>query len=183
MRVPRATVLMVCTANICRSPLMEIALRSMTDDTQFEIGSAGVRGWNAKPIDSMVRLEMARLDLDPEGFLSRPLTERHLEGADLVLTATREHRGAVLAMEPQALRRTFTLREFDGLTQGVSAESLEELCADAARRRGSAPADQDVPDPFGRAPKVHREVADLIVETVTSIAKTLDALPTRNTGR
>lgn len=180
MRVHRAAILMVCTANICRSPLMEIALRRELDPAQFEIGSAGVRGWNAKPIDSMVRLEMARFDLDPEGFRSRPLTERHLAGADLVLTATREHRGAVLAMEPQALRRTFTLREFAALTQGETADSLEELCADAARRRGSAPSDQDVPDPYGRAPKVHREVADLIVETIGTIAKTLADLPPRD---
>ena len=57
----RFTILTICTANICRSPMMEILFRDRLDPRQFEIASAGVRGWEDAPIDSMVVLELARL--------------------------------------------------------------------------------------------------------------------------
>ena len=175
----RFTILTICTANICRSPLMEILLRDRLDPQRFEVASAGVRGWDAAPIDSMVVLELARLGHDATEHRARVLENHHIEQADLLLTAAREHRAAVLAMSPRALRKTFTLRELAALVDGVESESLEELVADASRRRSTAPADVDVDDPYRREPDVHRHVADEIADAVDIVADRLSELPMR----
>jgi protein-tyrosine-phosphatase len=175
----RFTILMICTANICRSPMMEILFRDRLDPQRFEVASAGVRGWDAAPVDSMVVLELARLGHEATGHKSRALDVHHIEQADLVLTAAREHRASVLAMSPRALRKTFTLREFAALIDGVESDSLEDLVADASRRRSTAPTDVDVPDPYMREPEVHHRVADEIVAAVDIVATRLSDLPAR----
>lgn len=172
----RFTILAVCTANICRSPTIEILLRDRLDSSRFEIASAGVRGLPAAPIDSMVVLELARLGHSVTSFRSRALDAHHVKEAQLVLTAAREHRAEVLALSPQALRKTFTLREFAALAADAEAESLEGLVADAAHRRSTAPFDIDVQDPYRREPDVHRRVADQIAAAVDVIAGRLSGL-------
>ncbi|MGI9085871.1 MAG: hypothetical protein ACR2FE_11385 [Aeromicrobium sp.] len=176
----RFTILTICTANICRSPLMEVLLRGRLDAERFEVASAGVRGWNAAPIDSMVVLELARLGHEATDHHSRVLDVHHVEQADLVLTAAREHRAAVLALSPKALRKSFTLREFASLVATSSATSLEELVADASRRRSTAPTDVDVLDPYQREPEVHRQVADEIAAAVEAVAAGLSGLAFRD---
>ncbi len=175
----RFTILTICTANICRSPLMEILFRDRLDARQFEIASAGVRGWEDAPIDSMVVLELARLGHEATRHQSRALDVHHVEQADLVLTASREHRAAVLAMSPRALRKTFTLREFAALIGDGEAETLEDLVFDASRRRSTAPADLDVLDPYMREPEIHRQVADTIAAAVDVVADRFADLPIR----
>ena len=170
----RDCILLVCTANICRSPVMELLLRERLDPTRFEVASAGVRGWQDAPIDSMVRLELLRLGVESRDFRSRPLQAGHVAAADLVLTATREHRGQVLELDPGALRKTFTLLEFAGLVADEEADSLATLVADASRRRSTGPTTVDVPDPFMRAPAVHRRTADLIDAATREVAAALD---------
>lgn len=175
----RFTILTICTANICRSPMMEILLRGRLDPQRFEIASAGVRGWDAAPIDSMVVLELARLGHGADEHSARVLEIHHVEQADLILTAAREHRAAVLAMSPQALRKTFTLREFAALVDGIESGTLEELVAAASRGRSTAPSDVDVVDPYRREPAVHRRVADEIAAAVDTVANRLSGLPMR----
>jgi protein-tyrosine-phosphatase len=175
----RFTILAICTANICRSPMMEILLRERLDPQRFEIASAGVRGWVSAPVDSMVVLELARLGHEATGHKSRALDVHHVEQADLVLTAAREHRASVLALSPRALRKTFTLREFAALIQDVESDSLEELVADASRRRSTAPSDVDLPDPYMQEPEIHQRVADEIAAAVDTVASRLSGLPAR----
>lgn len=59
---------------------------------------------------------MARLlaadGIDTSGFAARRLTETLAAATDLVLTMETGHRTAVVQAHPQALARTFTLREF-----------------------------------------------------------------------
>lgn len=172
----RWTILTVCTANICRSPMMELLLRDRLDESVFEVASAGVQGWRGAPVDSMVRVELARLGVDSSAFRSRPVRPEHIRFSDLVLTATKEHRAAVLDLDPAGLRKTFTVREFAALVEGREGGALPDLVSDAARRRSTAPSDSDVPDPFRRSPQVHREVADLIDEATADLAHVLGTL-------
>ncbi len=139
-----------------------------------------MRGWDAAPIDSMVVLELARLGHEATGHKSRALVVHHVDQADLVLTAARDHRAAVVDMSPRALRKTFTLREFAALIDDVESESLEELVADASRRRSTAPSDVDVPDPYMREPEIHHQVADKIAAAVDIVAARLSGLRTRD---
>ncbi len=175
----RFTILTICTANICRSPMMEVLLRARLDPQRFEVASAGVRGWDAAPIDSMVVMELARLGHEPADHQSRTLEVHHVDQADLVLTAARDHRASVLAMSPRALRKTFTLREFAALVDDVEADSLQDLVVEASRRRSTAPADVDVSDPYMRDPEVHTEVANQIAAAVDVVTERLSGLQAR----
>ncbi len=152
---------------------MELLLRDRLDERRYEVASAGVMGWRGAPVDSMVRLELARLEVDGSQFRSRPLRPEHVVAADLVLTATKEHRASVLELDPGALRKSFTLLEFAALVDGHRAPTLPELVADAARRRSTGPSESDVPDPYRRPPAAHRRAADLIDDATASIARTL----------
>jgi protein-tyrosine phosphatase len=172
----RFAVLAVCTANICRSPMMEILLRARLDRQRFEVASAGVRGWDRQPMDSMAAMELRRLGHTSDTFRSHPVDSYLVESADLILTATREHRSEVLVTNPRALRRTFTLLEFATLSGLVDAGEPEALVSQAALRRSLAPADVDVSDPYRRGPDVHRSTADQIDAAVATIAQRLNAL-------
>lgn len=166
-------ILAVCTANICRSPTVEILLRQRLDRSRFTIRSAGTRGWTEAPVDSMVVLELARLGASADGFASRALTPGDLEWANLILTAGAEHRADVIDRSPTVLPRTFTLREFASLVEGSVFSTPGELVADAYRRRSGATGAVDLADPFRQPPAVHRLVADQIVAAVDVIAEAL----------
>ncbi|HUS20657.1 MAG TPA: hypothetical protein VMZ66_01440 [Aeromicrobium sp.] len=167
-------ILTVCTANICRSPMVELLLRQRLEPEIFEVASAGVQGWREASVDSMVVLELERLGVSAEGFCSRALEPQMAEDADLILTATRDQRSELLSRYPSALRRTFTLREFAVLVEDmIGVTSPAEMVAEAFRRRSEAGADLDLVDPFRRPPDVHRAVADQIAEAVRIVAERL----------
>ena len=177
---PPFTVLFVCVGNVCRSPLAERLLRERLSDQlgdrsdEVVVESAGVRALVGRPMEAAAAQELARLGLTNEDFTARQLTGRIANGADLVLTATKELRSRVLEEAPGALRRTFTITEFAALSAGARADSPRSLVADAAQRRSAARVDDyDVPDPIGAGPEVHRAAADLIADSVAPIAESL----------
>lgn len=176
MTSERFAILAVCTANICRSPLIEILLRAELDPLGFEVASAGVKGWDRAPMDGMAAMELMRLGHAPGSFRSHPIDSYLVDSADLILTATRSHRSDVLALNPQALRRTFTLREFASLSGLVDGGDPRALVAEASRRRSLAPSDTDIGDPYRRSPQVHRSTADQIDDAVRTVSTRLNAL-------
>jgi len=173
----RFAVLAVCTANICRSPMMEAMLRARLDPERFEVASAGVQGWSAHPMDRMAEMELRRFGLTAERFRSHPIDAYLVESADLILTAERSHRARLLEDEPRALRWTFTLREFAGLCQELPGDLADarELVAEAARQRHRFSGEYDIRDPFRRSPDVHRETADAIDAATDQIVQRLNA--------
>ncbi len=173
---PRFAVLTVCTANICRSPFMEVVLRDRLDPTSFEVASAGVRGWVDKPMEAMAAMELLRLGLTPGSFRSHPIDDYFIGSAGLILTATTEHRSQILGATPEALRRTFTLVEFAQLVTTVKGETVAEVVASAARHRSRASGDLDIVDPFRRKPAVYRAVADQMDAACATIAEHLNAV-------
>ncbi len=81
-------------------------------------------------------------------------------------------------MEPRALRRTFTIREFADLAQIADpAASPQELVAHAAAMRGRATLeDYDLRDPIGGSEELHAEVAASIAQALEPI---IEAINTR----
>ncbi len=170
----RFAVLAICTANICRSPMMELLLRDRLDESRFELASAGVQGRTGHAMDSTSEMELMRFGLSAGSFRSQPFSGHLVHAADLVLTATRAHRARVLEEEPRALRWTFTLLEFAALCEMVTDDvTAPDLVRAAAARRQDFRGDPDVADPYRRSPKVHRETADQILGAVDTIAARL----------
>lgn len=176
MPAHRFAILTVCTANICRSPMMEALLRAQLDDEKFEVASAGTQGWDRQPMDGMAAMELMRLGHANTAFRSHAIDTYLVDSADLILTATRAHRSAVLEITPSALRRTFTLLEFAALCGIVEGDDPRELVADASRQRSKSPSELDIGDPYRRSPEVHRHTADQIDVAVKTISERLNAL-------
>ena len=135
---------------------------------------------------------------DPEQFAARQLTPKVLRGVDLVLTMTSGHRGEVLQLDASLLKRTFTIREFarmlDVLDQraeagGTAAEETyddgDPLAANLTFWRGlparaaavrhlslpADPAENDIIDPYRRAPEVYRQMEDELAPAIVSILR------------
>ncbi len=101
-------VAVICTGNICRSPIGEVLLREAIRqdqhlDGRVEVISAGTANWHVgKAMDprAAAALERAGLPTDatPGLFASASL----LREIDLNVVMTREHRNDIIARHPQA---------------------------------------------------------------------------------
>jgi len=121
------SVLMVCTGNLCRSPLAEhLAAAHFPPGTTHRpvIRSAGVHAESDEPMHPRAAALLRGRGCDPDAFRSRRLTRDLIETSDLVLCATREHRSTVVGLAPRALRRAYTIREFGRLTSAVRRADL-----------------------------------------------------------
>ena len=87
-----AHVLVVCTGNVCRSPYVHRLLVAELG-AGVRVASAGTGALEGYPMDRRAAERLRRAGGDPEGFVARQVDEEILDGADLVLTATRAHRG------------------------------------------------------------------------------------------
>ena len=103
-------------------------------------------------VDIETARALAAEGVDAGDHVARRLTERRVAQADLVLAAEGSHRLAVAELRPDAISRTFTLREFERLAiaaiegkahgpQGLVevAVALRGACGDRAggrRHRG-----------------------------------------------
>ena len=164
-RAPSLRVLVVCTANVCRSPvaaaLLERHLRRR--GMPAAVRSAGTRG-GVRPVHPDTVAAADALAVDLRHHRSRPLEHRMLadEGADLVVGMTRGHLREVVALDADAWHRTFTLKELARRTTDMTipAGGVAEMIALAAAGRtaadllGSA-ADDDLADPYGSPAHEH----------------------------
>lgn len=174
----------VCTGNICRSPLAERLLRTELDrrlaaaGAVIDVSSAGTAGLDAAPMDAQAAAVLTALGGQAAGHVSRRVDQQLVEGADLILTATREHRAAVVRLMPQASRRTFTLREFGRLAAAVNPAKLpagppivrlRAAVEEVALLRGMVPVGaegDDIEDPYRRSDDLHRAVGDSVARAL-----------------
>ncbi|HEX3906366.1 MAG TPA: hypothetical protein VHW92_00380 [Mycobacteriales bacterium] len=182
MSGPAYRVLMVCTGNICRSPMAErllaARLRQRLGEASADIavGSAGTWGLVGEPIQPNAVEALIARGGDPSGFQARELTVDLVTEADMVLGMTRDHRAAAVTLDPRASSRTLTLRELARLLGPVRAadipgaepaERLRGLLTAAIGNRGMVPVadprDDDIADPYGLSRVHYERAADEIV--------------------
>ena len=189
-----ARVLIVCTGNVCRSPFIERLLQQQLDERRPGLGqrilvhSAGTGALTGSPMDQRAAAQLLAFGGDPAGFLARDLTPALVAESDLVLTATRAHRGKVALMHPKALRQVFTFRDFADLVQGIDGLSarvtqtdprawVRQVTEEAAASRGLnpplEPGQADIIDPFRREDEVFVTMARQIVGSMPSIVRAL----------
>ena len=127
-------ILLVCTGNICRSPLAAALMqRALTDRgaSEIDVSSAGTGAWDGAPVSEGAYLVGLEQGLDLSGHRARLLTRELVQESDLVLTMARHHRARVDELGGSG--RVFVLGEFAG------------------RER-----DAEVSDPFGGDLEVYR---------------------------
>ena len=110
------SILFICSANICRSPMAEglfqIKVRGQTGPWRIE--SAGVWGMDGSPAaDNTLRVLLKR-GIDLSSHLARQVTLDLASQFNLILTMERGHKEALNAAMPQISRRVFVLSEMAG---------------------------------------------------------------------
>ncbi len=156
------TILIICTANQCRSPVGEALLRKqLTEahgDLEWQVESAGTWAANDRPAHPDMRVAAMEAGLDLATHRARNVDTLPLEGYDLLLTMEQSHKEALEIEFPAVRGRTHLLSTMAGVSY-------------------------DVPDPIGGPPDEYRaSVRELdrlirmslprIVELATAAAKT-----------
>ena len=180
------TILVICTGNVCRSPYIERRLEAELVGTGITLSSAGTRALVGRHMDAGSRAMLEQAGVDAGGFVARQLTSDLVAGADLVITAAREHRATAARLAPAALRRIFTLRDLGDLLHGIRAEELHavpheevwvrQVGSAAASRRGMVPArqtDVDITDPIGQSLSVFEQMAAEVDAALTPVVAAL----------
>jgi protein-tyrosine phosphatase len=172
-------VLLLCTANQCRSPMAEALLRAALQARGVEatVSSAGLfRGGVPASPGSVVA--MARRGLDLDRHRSRTVTSELLGGADLVLGMARLHVREAVVAAPEVWPRAFTLKEL--VRRGAAAgprpagQPLEAWLAAVheGRRRADLigdDAEDDVADPVGGPERLYLATAEELEDLVTRL--------------
>lgn len=163
-------ILVVCTGNVCRSPAAEGFLRraliERSGDEAPLVSSAGTVGWEGSPATPESVAAAAERGADISTHVARRLTTDLIDGADLVIGLSAEHREAVGQLDPPAASKTFTLKELGRVLEALPAGAPHGLAervgaANALRRAGFAgnPLDEDVVDPLGMPMETYRAIA------------------------
>jgi protein-tyrosine phosphatase len=192
----RFRLLFVCTGNICRSPFAQFHTRGLLETRMgsrwaswFSVASGGIGAVVGSEMHPLSRAQLGPLATHPDvaSFHARQLPARDVEMADLVLTASRSHRSAVLELEPRALRTTFTVPEFARLLRGVDHAALPADPRDRARalvaaalgergRGGQVDPEEDaIPDPISGSVADHADAARIIHLSVRPLVDAIAA--------
>lgn len=192
-------VLVVCTGNLCRSPLFAALLARDVDPARVDVTSRGTQAALGAPVPAATRAAGRRLGIDLEGHVPRAVAVADLDAAHLVLTATRRHRRDLARTSPAVASRAFTIAEFARLAEAALADSTPGISVDTPERgvsrragadaspltleallrmRGSVlrpddAGDDDVPDPMGRRAGVHHRVARRLASAAEDVAAVL----------
>jgi protein-tyrosine phosphatase len=152
-------VLLLCTGNLCRSPMAEqlLARHLRTRGVEAIVSSAG-RSYDGQASPAPVLDVVNGLGLDLSRHRSRLLTPEMLQQADLVVGMAREHVRDALALDAEVFPKAFTLKELVRRGEAAGARRPDEDVASWVSRvgsgrsatalLGSARAD-DVADPIG----------------------------------
>lgn len=143
------SVLVVCSGNICRSPMAEHMLRRAFADAGLSAGvtvsSAGTGGWHVGAPASSGTVRILAEAGYPSEHAARQVTRQMLDDTDLVLAADRGHLTelAELGAHPGTVA---LLRAFDPDATG-----------------------EDVPDPYGLPDAAFRRVFEIIIAATPGI--------------
>jgi protein-tyrosine phosphatase len=166
-----ATVLFVCTGNLCRSPVAAGFLsRRLVNDGRpgVDVTSAGTMQ-TVGPPPARLLAEGAAYGLELEHHSPRQMSPADIIGADLVLGMTRDHVRQVVLTDQTSFGRTFTLRDFVRRAEHVgprpAAVPIDVWLSRVHQGRrhldvvGESPGD-DVADPMGGSAQGYRTMLD-----------------------
>jgi protein-tyrosine phosphatase len=178
------SILVVCSGNICRSPMAEGLLRhAMQGRARVDvpsIRSAGTIAMEGTPATPEAVAAARDLGVDIALHRARRLTDVMIGEADLLVCMAAEHREEIGERVPAAADRTFTLKELTRLLERDSGSSrLEERIADAAAARANGAVteedrfDEDVVDPLGMPLETYMAIAGELQDFTERLALAL----------
>ncbi|MFC2992168.1 low molecular weight protein-tyrosine-phosphatase [Halomonas tibetensis] len=127
--------LVVCTGNICRSPVAQAMLTRALPGR--DIGSAGLGALVGHGVEPTARALAEADGLDVADHAARQLTREMLTAADLILVMSSGQRRAVGELAPEALGKTMMLGQW-------------------------LPGSSDIPDPYRKSREAFEHVHGLL---------------------
>ncbi len=148
----RRTLLFVCTANVCRSPMAEALFNALAEDARlpYEAASAGVAALVGEPIAPEAGAVLAEMGVHTNGHRARQADGTVLREADLVLGMTPRHVRALRSVPDGSPGRIHTLLGYVG---------------DDPR--------QGIPDPYGLSITIYRASAQQLLRYVSLLVERL----------
>jgi len=155
------TVLVVCTANICRSPMAAalLAHHLHAAGSSTRVASAGTHALPGEAAPNSVAV-MADRGIDIVAHTPRLLARDDIEWADVIVTMEAAHVAHVVALDSAAFAKTFCVRELVARSERAGArrtdEPLGEYLAQLHTGRRAldvlrAAAEFDIADPVGQS--------------------------------
>ena len=173
--------LVVCSANQCRSPMGAAMLTRVFEARGIEaqVASAGVQAAAGRAATTSTVRAARVYGLDLDGHRAQATSRGLIAGADLILGMERMHVREVVVLDPRAFPRAFTLKELVRRGDAIGPRRLRQTpvawLAEAHRDRRSADLlgaspDDDVADPTSDLSVDHdqmaAEMADLVKRLV-----------------
>ncbi len=124
--MPPLHVGVICTGNICRSPMGEVALTQLVRTTpelrtMVVVSSAGTARWHeGAPMDPRARRALDRAGFTGPGTNAAFADTSYIDRHDLLLVMTREHRLDVLARRTNPHTEVLLIRNV--LTPGLDLD-------------------------------------------------------------
>jgi protein-tyrosine phosphatase len=117
-------ILIVCTANICRSPMGEAILKKLVaareDADQWHIESAGTWAIAGSAPAFLSKYVMELMGLDISTHRSQPVSLALLKNFDLILTMENEHKKWLTTQFREFAQRIFMLSEMVGVEEDIA---------------------------------------------------------------
>ena len=151
-------ILIICTANICRSPMAAALLRHFLAGQDeplrsLKVVSAGIAARDNSPPSDYAVAAMKKVSIDLTGETSRTLTQELLDGALAVFCMTESHRAMIQLQFQRVPQHLYLFRQFL-----------------------PPPVDPEVDDPYGGPLSVYEACRDNLVEAVPSIVQFLKTI-------
>ncbi|HFP9310543.1 arsenate reductase/protein-tyrosine-phosphatase family protein [Raoultella ornithinolytica] len=131
------SILVICTGNICRSPIGERVLQNMFPDKKVD--SAGTSALVGKPADYSAGIIAKKYGLSLDGHLGKQFTPSLGRRYDLILVMEKNHLEFIGMLAPEIRGKTMLLGHW-----------LEQ---------------KEIPDPYGKSEEAFDYVFNLIAES------------------
>lgn|GEM_PF-211707 len=138
-------IVVVCTGNLCRSPLAEYLIKRKMDsipNANVVVESAGVYAVEGYPATEEMVIQGHRLNVDLAAHAAQKLTHAIIERAGLILSVSPWHSNKIISDHPQAAQKIRLLGEH------INQDEIE--------------------DPYQRGEEAYIESADFIERAVNS---------------
>lgn len=112
------SLLFVCSANQCRSPMAEVLFRQLLEEKgqaeEWRVESAGVWAYQGARATQSAQVVMAERGLNLEEHRSQPAEPALLKQFDLIIVMELEHKQVLSEQNPALADRILTLRQLVG---------------------------------------------------------------------